>query len=95
MLSGPLRELTKSILSKKGMIKAQTVHEKYQKVFDKYTLSPEELKERAEEMAARLKRRKKPEVPIDYEDLSQVVVADLVMLKKKKNDKEVVEKPTE
>lgn len=43
MLSGPLRELSKNILTKKGIVKHQTVQEKYQKVFDKYTLSPEEL----------------------------------------------------
>ena len=41
MLSGDKRELCKAILTMKGIIKHQTIHEKYQKVFAKYTLSPE------------------------------------------------------
>lgn len=56
MLNGSLRELSKKVLSRKGIIKPQTIHEKYQKVFDKYTLSPEELAERMEAMAAQLQR---------------------------------------
>ena len=41
MMSKEIRDMTHSILKKKGMIKHQTIHEKYQKVFDKYTLTDE------------------------------------------------------
>ena len=41
MLSGNLRELSKEVLKRKGIIKHPSIHEKYSKIFDRYTLSPE------------------------------------------------------
>lgn len=52
MLSGDKRELCKAILQMKGIIKLQTLPEKYQKVFAKYTLSPEQLAQRERDLAA-------------------------------------------
>ena len=74
MLNGSQRELSKKILSRKGIIKPQSIHEKYQKVFDKYTLSPEELAEQMEAMAAQL-RRAAPDIRPPSE-LEAVVVED-------------------
>ena len=53
MLSGENRELCKAILQMKGVIKLQTLPEKYQKVFAKYTLSPEQLAQREIDLKAK------------------------------------------
>ena len=58
MLSGNLRELSKGVLRRKGMIKHPSIHEKYQKVFDKYTLTPDELLKLEEEMLERSRKHK-------------------------------------
>jgi len=50
MLSGNLR--------RKGMIKHPSIHEKYQKVFDKYTLSPDELEKLEIELIERTKKNR-------------------------------------
>ena len=43
MLNGNVRSLSKNILLKKGMLKPQTQQQKYEKVFSKFSLSPEQL----------------------------------------------------
>lgn len=61
MIKGNLQETTKSILKKKGIIQPQSIQEKYQKVFDKYTLSPEELDTKIEGMIRRNTKMPKKE----------------------------------
>ena len=46
MFSPGMRELSKSILNKKGIIMPQSVEEKYNTVFKRYTLTPHELEAR-------------------------------------------------
>lgn len=43
IMSGKVRELSKNILVTKGRLKIQTEQEKYEKIFDKYTLSQDQL----------------------------------------------------
>ena len=44
MFSKDLREMNTQILKRIGVVKLQTIHEKYDKAYDKLTLTHEELK---------------------------------------------------
>ena len=74
MLNESLREVTQTILKRKGMILPQTIQEKYRKVFDKFTLSPDELRRKIAEMKKRqCKVPKKPKQQQEDQHLIQEI----------------------
>ena len=50
------RDLAAKVLGRIGLLRHQTIYEKYEKAFDRLTLTSEELDKLREEMAARLEK---------------------------------------
>ena len=67
-LPSSVRTMGTKVLMAKGVIKYPTVHEKYQKVFDKYTLDHEEFQRKKEERHQQLKSNTFSRMDSIYED---------------------------
>ena len=68
MFNPKLRDLSERILKRKGTIAPQSIEEKYNTVFQRYTLSPKELEDRLNEMRMAFDKEYKP--LLKYEESS-------------------------
>ena len=58
MFGNQLREMNTKILKRIGVVKLQTIHEKYDKAFDKLTLTKDELMAKKKDMRKRIHRER-------------------------------------
>ena len=67
MFNPNLRDLSETILRRKGTIAPQSIEEKYNTVFKRYTLNPDELQKRLAEMRRAFDKEYVPLIAENYE----------------------------